>query len=88
MLFDIAHARVNTENAEDIRLFIKSMEDKILGFHVHWNDGRTDSHFPLKHEYMDEFGLYLSGSRHILAQGVPLLCECYNIEENMECLTF
>ena len=86
MLFDIAHARINTEKAEYVKLFIKSVEHKIIGFHVHWNDGNNDSHMPLKQECIDEFGDYLSGSIHVLGQNVPFLFECYSMEENMECL--
>lgn len=44
----MAHARINVEKAEDVKMFIKSVEDNIMGFHVHWNDGNNDSHLPLK----------------------------------------
>lgn len=35
---------------------------------------------------MDEVGSYLLSSNRILAEGMPLLFECYNMEENIECL--
>lgn len=82
----MAHARINVEKAEDVKMFIKSVEDNIMGFHVHWNDGNNDSHLPLKQECMDEIGSYLLSSNRILAEGMPLLFECYNMEENIECL--
>ena len=85
VLFDVAHARVNAERAEDVKLFIDTVKSRIVGFHLHWNDGSNDSHLPLTRESIDEIETYFSGSSALLADGVPLLFECYSLEENIVC---
>lgn len=73
ILFDIGHAGLNPERPA--LEFLKALPTRILGVHVHQNDGERDLHQPLTEDWVTHQPVLL---QHLLAlgeSGIPLILE-------------
>lgn len=84
VVFDVAHARINVEPTRNAIEFATAVSDRILGLHVHWNDGRSDSHSPLSLEALDELDGYVSCLQSLCNRDIPMIIECYQLQESLD----
>ncbi|WP_240420358.1 sugar phosphate isomerase/epimerase family protein [Paenibacillus periandrae] len=80
MLFDIGHARILECESNTVNQFIEKVFDRILAFHLHWNDKYEDSHLPLD----DSSKIVLLKILQYLLSDRPLLFECYSRQDNLK----
>jgi sugar phosphate isomerase/epimerase len=83
VVFDIGHARINRPADRYVRDFLAVVGPRVLGFHLHWNDGIEDIHAPLDDRERDELCGYLDAIGAQLTHPAPVLLECHSLSENL-----
>jgi len=73
MIFDVGHA--NIKQLVPPIVFIDQLYNKILAFHLHWNDGNSDQHNILTENWMMEYDQLWKG--YIMDK--PIIIENNNI---------
>jgi sugar phosphate isomerase/epimerase len=85
VIIDLAHARITAHDTA-FRELVAAVRERILGFHVHWNDRRTDTHSAIPREAREELEGYLETIRELVTADAPLLLESYKLEDNLTSL--
>lgn len=85
VVFDLGHARINRPTDQHVRDFLAAVGARVIGFHLHWNDGREDLHAPLEIAARDELCGYLAAIGRSLHHPAPVLLECHSLADNLAC---
>jgi sugar phosphate isomerase/epimerase len=82
MVFDIGHYNVNNSGLHEE--FIQRFENKIIAYHVHWNDGLSDQHLPITKEWKKQYSGLYEKLRSEAKKGKIIIFENHTTDEAYE----
>lgn len=81
VVVDVGHARMFQDRGGVAEL-VGAVADRIVGFHLHWNDRRLDSHDPLP-AASEELAAHLGSIRRLVGARAPVLLESHTLADNL-----
>lgn len=81
-IFDLGHTNLFCDDIQIVNEYINSLGEYIVGSHIHFNNGKEDSHESIS-IYDEKVKYYIKHLYTLFEQKKPLIFESYSLEENM-----